>query len=310
VIDPSAEPSGGDVSPLAHRFARPGLRRGLAAALVVVAFVAMVAALLRGLGLGGPLQVTERGALLFVLGVLVGGVGILVASRLVESRLGVARRARDLAGSRRRQEARRAAKADEARPRLPDAEAGTHRVEAILLVDLIQSTELITRHGDMFFRDLLRRIEASFIPVARQHGASHIDGQGDGLLFCFAEPAAALAAFRGIRALVPAMNRGLPVPADVAFRGSLHVGETIADARGNRSGLAVLKAVRLGSAMETLRGRGSGRNSLVISQEAVAPLVAAGATVTALGEVTLRGFPGTHAVYEVSTVLTGKGGGD
>jgi class 3 adenylate cyclase len=307
VIDPAAEPLAGEASPLARRFARPGLRRGLAAALVALAVLALVSALLRGLGVGGPLASTERGALLFVLGVLVGGVGILVASRLVESRLGVARRARYLAGSRQRQEARRTVEPEGAPPRPRDDEAATHRVEAILLVDLIQSTELITRHGDVFFRDLLRRVEASFIPVARQHGASHVDGQGDGLLFCFAEPAAALAAFRGIRELVPAVNRGLPAAAEVAFRGSLHVGETIADARGNRTGLAVLKAVRLGSAMESLRGRGAGRNSLVISQEAVGPLAAAGATVTALGEVTLRGFPGTHAVYEV---LTGRAGGD
>ncbi|MGH2651486.1 MAG: hypothetical protein ACRDHK_09790, partial [Actinomycetota bacterium] len=61
----------------------------------------------------------------------------------------------------------------------------------------------------------------------------------------------------------------------------------------------VLKTVRLGSAMESLHGRGAGRNSLVVSAEALPPLVAAGAVGIALGEVTLRGFPGTHAVYQV-----------
>jgi class 3 adenylate cyclase len=298
VTDPSAGPLGGATSPLARLFAQPGLRRGLAGALVALACLALASALLRGLGVGGLLAATGRGVLLFVLGVLVGGIGILAASRLVESRLGVARRERYLAGSRQRLKARGTVEPGGAPPPARD-EAGTRRVEAILLVDLIQSTELITQHGDVFFRDLLRRVEASFIPVARQHGASHVDGQGDGLLFCFGEPAAALAAFRGIHELVPAINRGLPGGVTVAFRGSLHVGETIADARGNRTGLAVLKAVRLGSAMESLRGRGSGRNSLVVSQEAVEPLVAAGARVAALGEVTLRGFPGTHAVHQV-----------
>ena len=299
--DPSAEPLESEASPLARLLVRPGLRRGLTVSLVALSLLALAltaVALLRGRGVGGPTTGTETGVLLFLLGVLAGGIGILAASRLAESRVGLERRERYLAGSRQRQSARRAAD-DETATTGARGGAGTHRVEAILMVDLIQSTELITQHGDVFFRDLLRRIESSFIPVARQCGAVYVDGQGDGLLFCFEQPAEALAAFRGIHERVPAVNRGLPGGAEVAFRGSLHVGETVADARGNRTGLAVLKAVRLGSAMESLRGRGAGRNSLVISQEALEPLVAAGATATPIGEVPLRGFPGAHPAYQV-----------
>jgi class 3 adenylate cyclase len=76
------------------------------------------------------------------------------------------------------------------------------------------------------------------------------------------------------------------------------VGPTFADTRGNRTGLAVLKTVRLGSVMETLQGRGAGRNSLVISEEARDALQAAGISARLLGHVPLRGFPGTHPVYE------------
>jgi class 3 adenylate cyclase len=281
---------------------RPGVRRGVTVTLVVLSLLGLalaVLALLRSGGVGGGASTgVERGVLLFMLGVLTGGIGILIASRLVESRAGLERRERYLAGARQRQEVRRAAEPGPEAPLARDG-AGTRRVETILMIDLIQSTELINRHGDVFFRDLLRRIESTCIPVARQCGAVHVDGQGDGLLFCFTEPAAALAAFRGIHGRMVGISRGLPGDVKVAFRGSLHVGETVVDARGNRTGLAVIKAVRLGSAMEQLKGRGAGRNSLVVSEEARAPLVAAGAVITPLGEVVLRGFPGTHAVHEV-----------
>ncbi len=240
---------------------------------------------------------TGTGVLLFLLGVLVGGIGILSALRLLDARAGLAglaRRARYIAQARERQEASR----EPARAAETDA-SPTRGVEAILLVDLIQSTELIAKHGDVLFRDLLRRIEAAFIPVARECGTLHVDGHGDGLLFCFERSEQALAALRGMYARVSAINRVMPPGVEVAFRGSLHVGETIIDRRRNRTGLAVLKTVRLGSAMESLHGRGAGRNSLVVSAEALPPLVAAGAAAIALGEVTLRGFPGTHAVYQV-----------
>jgi hypothetical protein len=51
--------------------------------------------------------------------------------------------------------------------------------------------------------------------------------------------------------------------------------------------------------MEMLRGRGAGRNSLVISEEALAALAPAEASARLLGNVALRGFPGTHPVYQV-----------
>ena len=275
---------------------RPGVRRGVLVGLVVLSlasliFVALL--LLRSGATAGLSAGAGTGVLLFLLGVLVGGIGILSALRLLKTRVGLARRARYLAQARERLEAAR-------EPEVTRVDATKRRgMEAILLVDLVQSTELIAKHGDVVFRDLLRRIEGAFIPIARDSESLFVDGQGDGLLFCFERPQQALEALRGMYARIPAINKVVPPGVEVAFRASLHVGETIVDRQGNRSGLAVLKTVRLASAMESLRGRGAGRNSLVVSAESVEPLVAAGVAVTPLGEVALRGFPGTHAVYQV-----------
>jgi class 3 adenylate cyclase len=228
--------------------------------------------------------------LVLILGALVAGVGVLTGIRRWERQ---AREARYKALARVRNEADRG-RAEQAR-----VDAGRPGgAEAILVLDLIQSTELIREQGDEFFRDLLRRIETAFIPIARQHGTRGVDGHGDGFLFCFDRADQALEALREMYGRLPVLNQALPADVDVAFRATLHVGPTFADTRGNRTGLAVLKTVRLGGVMETLKGRGAGRNSLVISEEARDALHAAGISATLLGHVPLRGFPGTHPVYE------------
>jgi class 3 adenylate cyclase len=206
-----------------------------------------------------------------------------------------ARATRYRAWVRERQEAGRERAEAEAIARADTPTAST--VEAILLLDLIQSTELIRERGDAFFRDLLRRLETAFIPIARKHRSRSVDGHGDGFLFSFGRAPDALAALREMYGRLPAINKAGGV--DVAFRASLHVGPTFTDTRGNRSGLTVLKTVRLGGVMESLQGRGAGRNSLVVSEEARAVLEAAGVATKLLGQVPLRGFPGTHPVHQI-----------
>jgi class 3 adenylate cyclase len=206
-----------------------------------------------------------------------------------------ARATRYRAWVRGRQEAGRGRAEAEAVARADTPPAGA--IEAILVLDLIQSTELIRERGDVFFRDLLRRLETAFIPIARKHRNRSVDGHGDGFLFSFGRAPDALAALREMYGRLPAINKAGGV--SIAFRASLHVGPTFTDTRGNRSGLTVLKTVRLGAVMESLQGRGAGRNSLVVSEEARAALEAAGIATKLLGQVPLRGFPGTHPVYQI-----------
>jgi class 3 adenylate cyclase len=230
--------------------------------------------------------------LVAILGTLLIAVAVLTGVRRWERHV---RATRYKARARERQEADREkvaarARADAERPTAP---------EAILVLDLIQSTELIREQGDEFFRDLLRRIETAFIPIARRHHTRGVDGHGDGFLFCFERADQALEALREMYGRLPMLNQAMPSGVEVAFRATLHVGPTFTDTRGNRTGLAVLKTVRLGGVMEMLQGRGAGRNSLVISEEAQAALEAAGISAKLLGSVTLRGFPDTHPVYQI-----------
>jgi class 3 adenylate cyclase len=230
--------------------------------------------------------------LTFLFVVLLGAIATLVGLQRWETQIGRARAQRYRAWARERDDAR-----EQARIRVETERADSP--EAVLVVDLVQSTELIREQGDEFFRDLLRRIETTFIPVARSYGTRAVDGHGDGFLFCFERADQALDALRGMYARLPGMNRQMPAGVEIAFRASLHVGPTFTDTRGNRTGLAVLKAIRLGGVMEVLHGRGAGRNSLVLSEEALVALGPATTMAKLLGRVTLRGFPGRHPVYQL-----------
>ena len=230
--------------------------------------------------------------LAILLCLLLGGMATLAGLRRWESQIGRLRAERYKAWAREREEAREQARGQVEADRVDIP-------ETVLVVDLVQSTELIREQGDEFFRDLLRRIETAFIPVARAHGTRAVDGHGDGFLFCFERVEQALEAVRAMYARLPAINQAMPPGVEVAFRASLHIGPTFSDTRGNRTGLAVLKAVRLGSAMEMLHGRGAGRNSLVVSEEVLATLGPEGESAKLLGNIPLRGFPGTHPVYQI-----------
>jgi class 3 adenylate cyclase len=243
-------------------------------------------------GWGPPARPGRISELAIMGGAVLVGMVLVVGVRRLETR---ARARRYRAWLREREEVQR-------EQSLATARVAAERVdtpEAVLVLDLVQSTELIREQGDAFFRDLLRRIETAFIPVARSHGSRAVDGHGDGFLFCFDRAEPALDAVRAMYARLPTINAALPSGVEIAFRASLHLGPTFADTRGNRAGLAVLKTVRLGSVMEALHGRGAGRNSLVISEEALASLGPAAGPAKLLGNVPLRGFPGTHAVYQL-----------
>jgi class 3 adenylate cyclase len=241
------------------------------------------------LGSGGGAAVIE---LIVLGGAVLAGMVMLAGVRRLEARAR-ARRYRTWLRDREDAQREQALVTSRAEPERVDAP------EAVLVLDLVQSTELIREQGDAFFRDLLRRIETAFIPVARRHGSRAVDGHGDGFLFCFERAAQALEAVREMYARLPALNAAMPSGVEIAFRASLHLGPTFPDTRGNRAGLTVLKTVRLGSVMETLHCRGAFRNSLVISEEARVALGPAAEPVKLLGNLPLRGFPGTHPVYQL-----------
>ena len=153
--------------------------------------------------------------------------------------------------------------------------APTERVLAtILFTDIVGSTELAARLGDVAWRDLLERHHAIVRrELARFHGRE-LDTAGDGFFAAFDGPARAVQAAAALRAPLAAL--------DLEIRAGLHTGECeVSD------GKVVGIAVSIGARIAALAGP-----SEVLVSRTVKDLVAgSGLRFEDRGEHVLKGIP-------------------
>jgi class 3 adenylate cyclase len=108
----------------------------------------------------------------------------------------------------------------------------------ILFTDIVSSTALTERMGDVAFRDASRALDASLRAAIRDAGGAAIDGKllGDGVLATFPSAAQAIDGARRCLALSAASELGLHI--------GLHAGDVIRE-EGNVFGGAVNIASRI-----------------------------------------------------------------
>ncbi len=180
--------------------------------------------------------------------------------------------------------------------------------EAVLVVDLVDSTTLATHYGDglaMRARTILR--ERALAAVEGQ-GLAFAESTGDGYLLTFPSVVGAVktatALLTDLRDRPPDLSPGPPL----AVRAGISYGEILLDARGGRHGAAMNKAFRLeGLSCESFAPVGQkgrppevpDRNRIFIDEEAAKELGDAGAPQRLVGFCSLKGFSGLHRVYEV-----------
>jgi len=194
-------------------------------------------------------------------------------------------------------------------PSPPTPDAPVYRSEAIAVIDLVNSTDLVTRFGSTFLLTLKHRLEHHAGPISSRHDAGYSESTGDGFLIFFPSVAKALAAIHEMLQRVPAMNVDLPQGAEVALRGALNFGEILVDRDGRRTGSAVHKTFRLeGLSASTLIEAEGGirkeefpdKNYILASEEAASILEKVqGLQCRFLGHCELKGFPGIHRVYKI-----------
>src|SRR5687767_13717255 len=103
---------------------------------------------------------------------------------------------------------------------LPAVDAvGAVSVRTLLLVDLVDSTTIVTQRGDVAAAALLAEVDAVFRAALAAHGGREID-RTDGFLALFDRPLDALRVARAFHAGLA--ERGL------AARAAVHVGEVVA----------------------------------------------------------------------------------
>lgn len=151
--------------------------------------------------------------------------------------------------------------------------------EAVLVVDLVESTHLATHYGDT----LAMRARNALKDLAL--------GAATDLL-------------HGLREQPPDLSPAPPLEA----RAAVTYGEILLDPRGNRHGAAINKAFRLVGLSPASFARVEGeaeapsvpdRNRILLDEGATQELRAAEAPRRFVGFCRLKGFSGLHGVYEV-----------
>ena len=181
-------------------------------------------------------------------------------------------------------------------------------VEAVLAVDLVNSTWLATHHGEelaMHARNLLERRARE---AANAQGVTFIENTGDGSMMTFASVASAAQAastlLRGLRDRPPDMAPG---PA-LEIRAAITYGQILLDSRGSRHGASINEAFRLMSvpsdAFVIVEGEERlteipDRNRVFLDEDAANELGAAKVPIRQAGVCRLKGFSGFHRVYEL-----------
>ncbi len=193
-----------------------------------------------------------------------------------------------------RKEQRMAASAAETRPEA--------QMEAILILEVVDVTRLLITHGDATFRDFIDRIEQRLAGIVKGFRARVLERHLDGFLITFPNVDWAVLALRAVFARLSEFNQLAEM--EVAFRGALHYGSTWVDPQSQRVGAAVHKAFRVCAALDTpdLWGpvRPAQKNVVVATEEARDMLIPYRVDSRPLGAIPLKGFAGTHALYELA----------
>jgi class 3 adenylate cyclase len=180
--------------------------------------------------------------------------------------------------------------------------------EAVLAVDLVDSTHLATHHGGQVAMRARNLMEDRARAAGQAHGVGFVEHTGDGALMTFPSVAAA------VEAAILLLRRFQEPPPDpapgpgLAVRAAVTYGEILLDSRGARHGVAINKAFRLitvaPAAFTQVEGEDRvrevpDRNRILVDEEAMNELSGAGVPFRFVGFCRLKGFTGLHAIYQI-----------
>ena len=180
--------------------------------------------------------------------------------------------------------------------------------EAVLVVDLVDSTKLATHYGEGPAMRVSNYLEEKLLDKAHSRGVTFVESTGDGCLSTFPSVAKAVrtagALLRRLQDLPPELALGQPL----ALRAAVTYGEILIDTRGKRHGTAINKAFRLMSVQqaafvnvegETHLERIPERNRTFLDEDAANELGSEVADVRQVGVCRLKGFSGFHRVFDL-----------
>ena len=196
----------------------------------------------------------------------------------------------------------------------PTATMTTHNVtpgstvtEAILVLDLCNSTDITNRYGDTFSLNLLQTLTNLVAPIANKEQCRFSKGTGDGFLMTFPLAENAVRFAQETFVSVAKHNEQADEKSQINIRFSVHQGEAKVDAQGDRLGLAVSMTFRVeGVKPEAIIPIDGGMtpeelpmdNRIVITESVMKELQdTPGINARLVGLFELKGITGLHRIY-------------
>jgi len=117
--------------------------------------------------------------------------------------------------------------------------------EAIVVIDLCNSTDITSRYGDSFALDLLQQLTSVVNPVAQREKCQFVKGTGDGFLLTFPKAENAIRFSFDVLTSVQNRNKASDPSQHINLRFAVNFGESKVDDKGDRLGAAISMTFRV-----------------------------------------------------------------
>jgi len=122
---------------------------------------------------------------------------------------------------------------------------GSTLTEAIVVLDLCNSTDIAARYGDNFALKLMKTLKSLITPIAQHEQAQFAKNTGDGYLMTFPKARNAVQFAVGVMNEIQKHNANIEKAYRIDLRVSINFGETRLDDHGDRVGVAVNMGFRV-----------------------------------------------------------------
>jgi class 3 adenylate cyclase len=181
--------------------------------------------------------------------------------------------------------------------------------EAILVVDLCESTKMAVTQGDVFAMRIKNKMKDCVREVAQSFRVKFLENIGDGYLVTFPTGSDAVRAAMKILQNADDYNKKAPEKEKIELRIGINYGELVLDERGGRHGAAINKVFRIeGIKKEQMQDLGEGlkpeefleKNRIFVSEEMKEEIKDMKDIRSQLvGVFDLKGFTGLHRIYYI-----------
>lgn len=188
--------------------------------------------------------------------------------------------------------------------------------EAVLALDLVDSTQLTTRYGDRLAMRALNCLREQALAAGKANAMTSVEDRGDGCVMTFPSALeaarAASAVMQGLRAPPANLAAGPPLE----LRAAISQGVILLDALGQRHGATINRAFRLmavtAGAFVAVDGEPlvqpiPDRNRILLDEDSIEKLREANLALRQIGVCRLKGFTGFHRVFELMPAALGSG---